>query len=251
MTISSTTRVAGPYTGAGTTATFPFAFKAFAPGDLYAVLLQAGSVTVLDLATDYTVALNADQDSSPGGSITLVAGGQAGSVLAIGATLTITTEMAALQGLDLTNGGGFYPDVINAALDRLTILVQQLLVTTARSLQAPLVDADPSVTLPPAAERAGKLLMFDANGNPSLITVAAGGTVPGAQAAAGAVNAVNTAFTFQASAASTPAPLVFAGGRFQSPVTDYGAPTLVTGTTWQIVFTAPPLQGPVTVVLLA
>ena len=121
MTISSTTRVAGPFIGAGTTATFPFTFKVFSEEDLYVVTLDvaSGASVVLALTTDYTVALNADQDTSPGGSITLTAGN-----LGTGMTLTITTAMAALQGLDLANGGGFYPDVINAALDTLTILVQ-------------------------------------------------------------------------------------------------------------------------------
>ena len=35
MTISSTTRVAGPFIGAGTTQTFPFAFKVFEATDLF------------------------------------------------------------------------------------------------------------------------------------------------------------------------------------------------------------------------
>jgi hypothetical protein len=123
MTISSTTRVAGPFTGSGSTATFPFTFKVFATTDLYVTITTTATDTVTDLAltTDYSVALNADQDTSPGGTITLVAGS-----LASGLTLTITTDIPALQGLNLANGGAFYPDVINAAQDRLTVLIQQL-----------------------------------------------------------------------------------------------------------------------------
>jgi hypothetical protein len=245
MTISSPNRVAGPFIGSGATATFPFTFKVFDATDLYVVLLLSGTITVLDLTTDYTAALNADQDSSPGGSITLTAGN-----LATGYTLTITTDIAALQGLDLTNAGGFYPDVINAALDRLTILVQQLLDLNSRSLQVPIVDASPVVSLPAAGERAGKLLMFDANGNVTLVPVAPGSGVPGAQTAGGTVDGVNTVFTFAASPDSQPVPLVFAGGIFQSPGTDYGSPTLV-GSLWQIVFTVPPTQAPITVALFA
>jgi hypothetical protein len=248
MTISSTTRVAGPFIGAGTTATFPFTFKVFEPADLYVVTLDVATsaITVLALTTNYTVALNADQDTSPGGSITLTAGN-----LATGLTLTITTDMAELQNLDLANGGAFYPDTINAALDTLTILVQQLALRAALALQLPLTDYGATVTLPPAAERAGMMLMFDADGNPALISVAPGGTIPGAQAATGTVDGVNTTFSFTASAESMPVPLVFAGGVFQTPGTDYGTPTLQSGSTWQIVFTAGPAQGPITVLLLA
>ena len=249
MTISSTTRVAGPFTGAGSTATFPFTFKVFEAADLYAVTLNlaTGAIVPLALTTDYTVALNADQDSSPGGSITLTAGN-----LATGMTLTITTNLADLQGLDLTNGGGFYPDVINAALDLLTILVQQLQVQVARSLQVPLVDGAATVTLPAAAERAGNLLMFDSSGNPALIPMAPGSGVPGAQTASGVVNGMNKTFTFLDSALTAPVMLVFAGGIYQTPGVDYASPvTNLGGGVWEIVFTAAPNEGPITVLLFA
>lgn len=166
MTISSTTRVAGPFTGNGTTATFPFTFKVFQDTDLYVVTLNVatGVTATLVLTTDYSVTLNANQDSSPGGSITLTAGN-----LATGMTLTITTNIAELQGLDLTNGGAFYPDVINAALDLLTVLIQQLAAPISRSLQLPLVDGSPNATLPAAAARAGTMLAFDGSGNIAMV----------------------------------------------------------------------------------
>jgi hypothetical protein len=247
MTISSTNRVAGPFSGDGSTATFPFSFKVFRAADLYVVTLvtASGAIANLALTTDYTVALNADQDSSPGGTITLAAGD-----LAVGSTLSITTDMAALQGLDLTNGGGFYPDVVNAALDTLTILVQQLLVQAGLALQVPIVDAAPVVTLPPAAERAGKLLMFDTAGNLTLVSVASGSIVPGAQTAAGTIDGANATFTFAAAAGATPSILVFAGGVFQDPATDYGAVTYVSGTSWRITFTNAPANGPIKILML-
>lgn len=168
MTISSTTRVAGPFTGNDSAATFPFPFKVFLAADLYVLRLDvaAGSITVLALETDYTAVVNEDQDADPGGSITLTAGN-----LPAGYTLTLTTDIAELQGLDLTNGGGFYPDTMNAALDLLTILIQQLKTQLSRALQVPLVDSGIDVTLPPADERAGTVLGFDGNGNVTLVTV--------------------------------------------------------------------------------
>lgn len=239
--------MAGPFTGAGSTATFPSTFKVFEASDLDVVtlLVATGAIATLALTTDYSVTLNADQDTSPGGSITLTAGN-----LATGYNLVITTGIAALQGLDLANAGAFYPDVINVALDLLTVLVQQMQSQVSRSLQIPITDAASGVSLPPAAERAGQLLRFDSAGNISLMSLAPGSGVPGSQTAEGAVNGVNTTFTFYASTASVPVPVIFAGGVFQTPTTDYGVPTLVGGL-WQIVFTVAPTQGPITVLQFA
>jgi hypothetical protein len=246
MTISSITRVAGPFTGNGTTATFPFTFKVFAAPDLYVVLtnLASGQITLLGLTTDYSVALDADQDTNPGGSITLTAGN-----LAAGFTLTITTAMPELQNLDLTNGGGFYPDDINAALDTIVILIQQMMLQLGRAVQISFGDAG-SMQLPSAAQRAGNLLMFDASGNIQLVPVASGGIVPGAQTAAGTVDGDNKIFTFSAAAGPTPSILVYAGGIFQDPATDYGAPVFESGTTWQITFTDAPPSGPIKILML-
>lgn len=138
MTISSTTRKAGPFTGTGATATFPFTFKVFNTSDLEVVRLEVATTleTTLTLTTDYTVSLNQDQDANPGGSITLVAG-----ALASGYTLVITSDVANLQPTDLTNQGGFYPEVINDALDRTTIQLQQIQEKVDRSAKLPITSA--------------------------------------------------------------------------------------------------------------
>ena len=140
MTISSTNRKAGPYTGNDITVDFPFSFKVFTASDLYVVQAnEIGDETVLALTTDYTVTLNADQNSNPGGTIALL------SALATGLSLTVTSSLEYLQATDLTNNGGFYPKVITNALDRLTIFVQQLAEQISRSLKysitSPLGDA--------------------------------------------------------------------------------------------------------------
>lgn len=142
MTISSTNRKAGPYIGNGTATTFPFSFKVFQASDLQVVKLTVATSTetTLVLTTDYTVTLNADQNSNAGGSITLVAG-----ALASGYNLVITSDIANLQPTDLTNQGGFYPEVITTALDRATIQIQQLQEGLDRAAQLPITstaDAD-------------------------------------------------------------------------------------------------------------
>jgi hypothetical protein len=247
MTISSTTRVAGPYAGDGSTATFPFTFKVFSAGDLEVATLStaSGAIAELALTTDFTASLNANQDTSPGGSITLVAGG-----LAVGLQLSITTDMAETQAVNLVNGGGFFPDVINAALDTVTILIQQLSAMIGRAIRAPFGDST-NLVLPAPALRAGKVLMFDSAGNISLVTIAGGSIVPGSQTSPSTVNGTNKDFTFTAAAGATPSIIVFAGGVYQSPTTDYGVPVFVSGSTWKITFVTAPQNGPVAMLQLA
>lgn len=140
MTISSTNRKAGPYAGNDTAAEFPFDFKVFAASDLLVVQANStGAETEMTLDTDYTVTINADQDANPGGMVVLP------NALAAGYTLVIASKLENLQPADLTNQGGFYPKVINNALDRLTILIQQLAETVSRSLKM-------AITTPPGVK---------------------------------------------------------------------------------------------------
>jgi hypothetical protein len=136
MTISSTVRIAGPFIGTGTATVFPYAFKIFAASNLQVVRADSstGLESTLILNTDYTVSLNTDQDSNPGGNVTLLA------VLAVGFTMVITSDIANLQPTDLTNQGGFYPEVITDALDRATIQIQQMADELTRSIKIPISD---------------------------------------------------------------------------------------------------------------
>lgn len=144
MTISSTIRKAGPFIGNDSAATFPFTFKVFQASEVEVVRLEVATTleTVLLLTTDYTVSLNQDQDSNPGGSITLVAG-----PLATGFNLVVTSDLQNLQHTDLTNQGGFYPEVINNALDRATIQIQQLEEKVDRSAKLPITSAGDAAQL--------------------------------------------------------------------------------------------------------
>lgn len=144
MTINSEIRKVGPFIGNGTATAFPFTFKVFQASDLEVVKLEVSTnvETVLVLSSQYTVTLNSDQDSNPGGTVTLI-----GGALASGYTLTLTSDVPYLQPTDLTNQGGFYPDVINDALDRATIQIQQLGVDVNRSLKVP-VSSTASTELP-------------------------------------------------------------------------------------------------------
>lgn len=162
MTISSQNRVAGPYTGNGVTTSFPFSFKVFSAGDVVAVLTDsAGNESVLDVGSR-TVSINANQDAQPGGAVVLP------SPLPPGSKLTITSDVAALQLTELTNQGGFYPKVINNALDKLTVLIQQAFGGLGRSLKFPISDTSYNATLPSKDQRRGRLLAFDpSTGSPA------------------------------------------------------------------------------------
>ena len=167
--ISSTTRTAGPYAGTGSQTVFPFAFKVFQNSDVLVAQTDAlGNVTTLALTSAYTVALNSNQDTTPGGSVTML------TAPATGYSITLSSQVQALQGANLTNAGNFYPGVINSALDYLTILIQQLYTSVSGALRFPIGDPASSGTLPSAAVRANNLLGFDPYGNPIAVAPASG-----------------------------------------------------------------------------
>lgn len=181
MTISTASlSKAGPFLGNGVTTSFPFAFKTFAADQLKVTFTNtAGVESVLVLNSNYTVTLNVDQDTSPGGTVTYpVTGtplaGPSGPLPA--ERLTITGATPATQETDLTNGGPWNPTVIENSLDKLTLLIQQLLESDSRTLVLPVSDSAAALTLPTAAVRANQFLAFDASGNP----FAAASPTPGA-----------------------------------------------------------------------
>ena len=217
MTISSSTRIAGPFTS-GTA--LPFTFKVFAASDLQVVRLNTttGVETTLTLTTDYTVTLNGNQNTNPGGTVNLVVAASATS------TVTITSAIANLQPTDLTNQGGFYPDVITDSLDRATIQIQQMAEDVGRSLKGPISDGTLNMELPTAAQRASRYLVFDASGQP--ITSAGSGTDTALRTDL-ANNSVALAGSslvgFRQSAATSVARTVLTKLRETSSVKDFGA----------------------------
>lgn len=143
MTIGTEIRRAGPYAGNGSTTAFAFAFKVFATSQVRVTraVVATGVETTLALTTDYTVALNSNQDTNPGGTVTLLVAPTAAQ------SVTITSNVLNLQPTALANLGGFYPDVINDSLDRATIQIQQLDERLDRALVIP-VSSTASTQLP-------------------------------------------------------------------------------------------------------
>jgi lysophospholipase L1-like esterase len=142
MTTPSTPRKAGPLNGNGSTTAFPFTFKVFATSDVKVVIANSANVeTVLVLNTDYSVSLNANQETSPGGTVTYPI---SGSPLPSGSVLSIIGNLDYSQPLDLPSGGNFSPLALENQLDRTTIQIQQLKEQVDRSAKLPVTydDAD-------------------------------------------------------------------------------------------------------------
>lgn len=191
MSINSTNRKAGPYACNGATVAFPFVFKVLDQADVRVVLADTyGAESDLVLTTDYSVALNADQDANPGGTVTAL------SAYPSGYTITLTSNLALLQPVTLTNAGGFYPAVINKALDRLTILIQQISERVDRSLKVPISSA---------ASATADVLIALINSAASSATASAATATTKATAAANSATAASGSATASANSATAAA----------------------------------------------
>jgi hypothetical protein len=235
MTISTEVRKAGPYNGNSVASSFPFTFKIFKAEDLV-VIRRQGSIkvdTALVITSDYTVTLNADQNTNPGGSVNLV-----GGPLPTGFTLVISSDLPFLQPTDLTNQGGFYPQVITNALDRLTIFCQQLAEIAGRTLKLP-ITAPSNVSTDLPFPEAGKLIGWNTGASgmanysaDELATLAAYGTAKADQFTG---NGTTTTFALTANPANVNNLDVSVNGLSKRPGLDY---TWGSGT--NIVFTVAP-----------
>ena len=167
MAINTTTRQTTAFTSGNN---FAFAFKVYEVGDVKVIQIQTsnGAETVLSITTNYTVTLNDDQDANPGGTVTLVSSGSAQN-LATGYNIVITSKVSALQQTEITNQGGFFPEVINDVLDKAVILDQQQQSVIDKTIRFPLTQTVGGLEITEnAANRANKTLVFDGSGDLSV-----------------------------------------------------------------------------------
>lgn len=136
MSVEYIKRLAGPYVGDGTgQKTFSFGFLSFEESDVYVAVAASSDSEPSDLqqGTDYTVSMNADQSATPGGTITLTS--ETG--LAKDAVLVIGSAVDYTQTLDLTNYTRFAPERITTELDRIVVMIQQIVELLGRVVQVP------------------------------------------------------------------------------------------------------------------
>lgn len=178
MTVSSTTNKA-TYSGNGTTTVFTVPFYFLAAADLQVILRSsAGVETVQTLTTQYTVT---GAGVPSGGSVTMLTAPPSGT------TLTILRNVEATQETDLLPNDRLPAESLETALDKATMLIQQLDEEVGRSLKYPATDAAMSAQLPTSTGRASKFLSFDASGNPVATIGTDATTSTFLQAGAGAV----------------------------------------------------------------
>lgn len=126
-------RRAGPYEGDGKTKSFPFSFYVFSANDVKVVTSVKDSTVeeTLEKDVDYSVTVNADQNATPGGTVVLA------NALASNHALSILSDLAYTQEMQLTNFSRFPPEILNSAMDRTVILIQQLKELADRHITVP------------------------------------------------------------------------------------------------------------------
>jgi hypothetical protein len=142
----------GFFIGDGGERTYPFSFKIFNPADVAVYTSNKAGTDEVKLAfgEEYTVSKNANQDTNPGGSITLV------NPLPEGRRMIIVSGWSYTQPTTFTNQGGFYPQVLNACLDRQLILTLQLLDRLRRTLHQPITsDKEINLAIPNPEPKSG------------------------------------------------------------------------------------------------
>lgn len=144
------------YATDGTTTDFPVPFYFIADYHLVVTIGDDSSAHTLMLGTDYSVS-GAGQQS--GGTVTLLQPREAGLSLFIERDPPFTQETA------YQRNDAFPERAHERALDKLTMLAQQLRLVFSRSLRFPVEFPIRNPVLPRASLRARKALIFDDSGN--------------------------------------------------------------------------------------
>lgn len=132
MTVQATPRIAGPFVGNDVSTVFSFSFKTLSEDHIKVVQADLDDIeTTLLLNSQYTVTLNGNQDTSPGGSITLTA------PLALNYKLAILSIVPYAQTTDIPSSGVIPPEVLENTLDLLVMQTQQLAEWSTRTVTTP------------------------------------------------------------------------------------------------------------------
>jgi len=139
MSISNTTNKV-IYQGDGSTTEFPFSFRIFDETDLVVSLYEiaTGIETELTLNSDYTVTINGDN----GGTVIMVTAPSSSHKLIIKRILPLTQET------DYVEGDPFPAESHERALDKLTMITQQLNEQLDRTVKVDITQTSVNTTLP-------------------------------------------------------------------------------------------------------
>lgn len=207
MTVQATPRKAGPFVGNGVSTVFAFSFKTRSTDHLKVIRADlTGVETTLLLNSQYTVALNADQEAMPGGSITLSA------PLALNYKLTILSLVPYAQTTDVPGSGAIPPAVLEDTLDLLVMQTQQLAEESTRAVKvSPTSGANPdtlltdSLAAAAASASAASSSATAAASSASAASTSAGTASSAAASASASASSASTSATNAASSATSAA----------------------------------------------
>jgi hypothetical protein len=162
MTISSTT-VRNSYSGDGTTDTFTYNFKIFQDSDIQVIIRSAnGTETIKTITTHYTVT---DAGVSAGGTVIFTPG----NIPTATETVVLRRNIPQTQAIDYIANDPFPAESHEEGLDRATMAIQQIQEEVTRSLKLSKTNTMTSTEFTVgAADRANKILAFDASGEISV-----------------------------------------------------------------------------------
>ena len=125
-------RLAGPFTSEGQSR-LPFGFLIFEKTDVYVATADdpEAQARILVYGQDYSVEMNSDQAATPGGTVVLTTPIVKGNIFVVGSAVAYT------QNMQLTNYSRFPPEIINEAMDRVVVQIQQLVELTGRTISLP------------------------------------------------------------------------------------------------------------------
>jgi hypothetical protein len=160
MTLETTTNKT-IFLGNNATTTFTYSFIIPTAASARVIYTDADGVELEVAPAAYTITGINDPD---GGTVEYPL---SGSPIATGTTLTVERIVPLEQTTDLVNQGGYYPSVVEDALDYQMMAIQQIQEVQERTLRGNVTDpASVTYELPTVAQRAGGVLAFDDDGNP-------------------------------------------------------------------------------------
>jgi microcystin-dependent protein len=149
------------YEGNGTTTVWSYSFLIPAATDVVVTYTDAdGAETVLN-TNQYSIT---GIDDANGGAVTYPL---SGSPIAANTFITIQRSLPLVQSTDLVNQDGFYPQVVEDALDYQMMVSQQINTLNSQAIRVPSSENPPN-TLPAASVRASQALIFDSVGQPTV-----------------------------------------------------------------------------------
>ena len=131
MTVEKSEVNVARFIGNGAATSFSFNFPIYQSTDLEVTFTDAAGKDRILSASEYSVSV---ADYPGAGAVTYQPDGAA---IPIGTKITIRRVLSIEQTTDLENQGGYYPDVLETALDHQTRTVAQLNEEMARSVKVP------------------------------------------------------------------------------------------------------------------